>query len=57
MADECNMGMKLWWNFYEGGKTKVLGGKPVPVQLCSPQIQHGMACDRTTISEKRCQRL
>jgi hypothetical protein len=32
------------------GKTEVLGEKPVPVALCSPQIPHGLTQDRTRAS-------
>jgi hypothetical protein len=35
------------------GKTEVLGEKPVPVPLCSPQIPHGLTRDRTRASAVR----
>ena len=40
-------GMKLT------GKTEVLGEKPVPVPLCTPQIPHGLTQDRTRASVVR----
>jgi hypothetical protein len=36
--------------WYWRGKTEVLGGKPVPVPLCPPQIPHGLTWDRTRAS-------
>jgi len=30
-----------------GGKTEVLGEKPVSVPLCTPQISHGLTVDWT----------
>jgi len=38
-------GAPLEW--YRQEKTKVLGEKPVPVPICSPQIPHGHVRDLT----------
>jgi hypothetical protein len=43
-----NNGAPVEWNWE--GKTEVLGGKPVPVPLCPPQIAHGLIRDRTRAS-------
>jgi hypothetical protein len=43
----CN-GAPVEWNWQ--GKTEVLGEKPVPVPLHSPQIPHGLTRDRTRAS-------
>jgi hypothetical protein len=32
-------------------RTEVLGDKPAPLPLCTPQIPHGSAWDRTRPSE------
>jgi hypothetical protein len=39
------------------GETEVLGEKPVTVPLCSPQISHGLAWDRTRVNTVRGRRL
>jgi hypothetical protein len=39
------------------GKTEVLGEKPVPVPLCSPQIPHGLTEDRTRSGRTAANRL
>jgi hypothetical protein len=39
------------------GKTEVLGEKPVPLPLCSPQIRHELARDRTRASAVGSRRL
>jgi hypothetical protein len=36
--------MEHWWNDTDR-KTKVLGGKPIPVPLCPLQVPHGLAWD------------
>jgi hypothetical protein len=38
-------GEPVEWNWQ--GKTEVLGEKPVPVPLCTPQISHGPTWDQT----------
>jgi hypothetical protein len=38
------------WNEADRGKPKYLGGKPVPVPLCPPQIPRGLTGDRTRAS-------
>jgi hypothetical protein len=50
----CNVA-PVKWNWQ--GKTKVLGGKPVPVPLCPPQIPHGLTRDRTRASAVEGRRL
>jgi hypothetical protein len=42
MSDEGLM--EHWWN--DERKTEVLGEKPVPLPLCSPQIPRGLALYR-----------
>jgi hypothetical protein len=37
--------MKHWLNDNLYKKTEVLGKKPWPLQLCSPQIPHGLALE------------
>jgi hypothetical protein len=44
----CN-GAPVEWNWQ--GKIEVLGGKPVPVPLCRPQIPHALTQDRTRASD------
>ena len=39
------------------GKTEILGESPVQVLLCSPQISHGLSCDRSRASAMRDRRL
>jgi hypothetical protein len=48
-------GAPVEWNWHR--KTEVLGGKPVPVPLCPPQIPHGLTRDRTLASAVRGRRL
>jgi hypothetical protein len=48
-------GVKVEWNWQ--GKAEVLGGKPVSVPLCPPQIPHGRTRNRNRASEVRGQRL
>ena len=48
-------GAAVKWNWQ--GKTEVLGEKPVPVPLCSPQIPRGLTRDRTRASAVRGRRL
>jgi hypothetical protein len=43
--------------WYWQGKTEELGGKPVPVPLCPPQIPHGLTQARTRASVVRGRRL
>jgi len=38
--------MEHWWNDTDR-KTKVLVGKPVPVQICPLRIPHRLGCDWT----------
>jgi hypothetical protein len=35
------------------GETEVLGGKPVPVPLCAPQISQGLTWERTPASARK----
>jgi hypothetical protein len=39
--------------WYWQGKTEVMGGKPVTVPLCPPQISHGLTWDGTLVSAVR----
>jgi len=39
--------MEQCWNDIDGGKSGVLGEKPVPVPLCLPEISNGLLWDRT----------
>jgi hypothetical protein len=48
-------GVLMEWNGQ--GKTEVFGEKPVPLQLCPPQIPHGLTRDRTWASAVRDRRL
>jgi hypothetical protein len=50
----CN-GAPVEWNWQ--GKPEVLGEKPVPVPLCSPQTPHAFNRDRTRASAVRGRRL
>jgi hypothetical protein len=50
----CN-GAPMEWNWQ--GKNEVLGEKPVPLLLCSPQIPHGLTQDRTRACAMRGRRL
>ena len=43
--------------WYWQGKIEVLGEKPVPVLVCTPQIPNVHAWDRTRVFTKRVQRL
>jgi len=36
------MSIEYWWNYTER-KAEVLGEKPVPLPVYSPQISHGLA--------------
>jgi hypothetical protein len=49
--------MEHRWNEIDGGKTEVLGEKPVPVPFQPPQIPHGLTWDPTRASEVRGRRL
>jgi hypothetical protein len=51
------MSMVRWWNDIDGGKTGVLVGKLVPVQLRRPQISNGLVRDRTRVSTVRGRRM
>jgi hypothetical protein len=44
-------GAPMEWNWQ--GKTEELGGKPILVPLCPPQIPHGLTRDRTRASHRR----
>jgi len=46
MNEWMNEWMEHWWNDTDR-KTKVLVGKPVPVQICPLHIPHRLACDWT----------
>jgi hypothetical protein len=43
------------WNCQ--GKPEVIGGNPVPVPLCPPQIPHGLMRDRTRVGRPATNRL
>jgi hypothetical protein len=47
------MDMEHWWNHTGGGKTKILGEKPVPVSLCPQQMLHGLAWASTLMTDWR----
>jgi hypothetical protein len=36
---------ECWWNNNWQGKTEILEEKPSPVQLCTPQVPHGLSWD------------
>jgi len=45
LVTDTGMWIQHWRNDIDRGKTKVQGGRAVPVSLCPPQIPYGLALD------------
>jgi hypothetical protein len=51
------MSIGQWWNDTYTGRRTLLGEKPVPVPISSPQISRGLSYDRIRASSARGRRL